>query len=166
MNQISKKRSTAAIYIEVPLKARSSNVSACKGSVFVMYNYICLLVSDLELSWYEAKQYCEDQGGHLIVLDSEKKYNDTVDFIYTYYASISRKYLVGASDLAKEIQWKWMTSSGVNYFNFGDDQPNNVDVQFMDHPANCAALSSVPPWTDGHLYDEYCSQKMRFICEM
>ncbi|VDI16438.1 Hypothetical predicted protein [Mytilus galloprovincialis] len=108
------------------------------------------MVSDLALSWYEAKQYCEDVGAHLIVLDSEKKNKGSFNEFY-----------VGASDLAVEGKWEWIVPGASNYFNFHETQPNNYHIKYPTFTADCADIH-----TDGTLFDDYCGQKQAFICEI
>ncbi|CAC5407347.1 unnamed protein product [Mytilus coruscus] len=139
----------------------TKQTEACQGSKFLEYKDMCIMVSELALSWYEAKQYCEDVGGHLIVLDSEKKNNSTREFIKTYYKGSFNGFYVGASDLAIEGKWEWIIPSAANYFNFYGNQPNNVHIKNPTFPADCAAVH-----TDGTLFDDYCGQKQAFICEI
>lgn len=62
---------------------------ACAATDFMVFNDLCLMISEIKLSWYEAQRYCEDKGGHLIVLDSETKHNSCLDFIYNCKLTIN-----------------------------------------------------------------------------
>ncbi|XP_063408662.1 C-type lectin domain family 4 member E-like [Mytilus trossulus] len=116
---------------------------ACEETGFILYNGICLMISEIKLSWYDAERYCEDKGGHLIVLDTETKHNSSLNFIYNFYNGSEYQFFVGASDLEIEGVWKWITPSSMNYFNFKTPfQPDNDDDKFTSLPANCAVLSS------------------------
>ncbi|CAC5410659.1 unnamed protein product [Mytilus coruscus] len=99
----SKLMSTVRTFIKQPQ-------DECNGWDFVYYNGLCVLVSAIELDWFEARTYCENKNGNLLVLDSEQKVNDTKEFLKTYYRYI-RSFYVGASDEKKEGDWKWITKT-------------------------------------------------------
>lgn len=58
--------------------------SECDGRKFLYYNGLCVMPGSVRLNWYEARRYCENEGGHLLVLDSQQKINDTMEFLQTY----------------------------------------------------------------------------------
>lgn len=58
--------------------------SECVGRDFVYYDGLCVMASTVKLNWYEARAYCENLDGHLLVLDSQQKLNDTKEFLQTY----------------------------------------------------------------------------------
>ncbi|VDI40968.1 C-type lectin superfamily 17 member A, partial [Mytilus galloprovincialis] len=137
----------------------------CAATDFMVFNDLCLMISEIKLSWYEAQRYCEDKGGHLIVLDSETKHNSCLDFIYSFDDK-EYQFYVGASDLETEGMWKWITPNSMNYFKFKSPvQPNNIDNGFPTFPANCGTLFSDGGINKkGFLYDEYCNrQKSSYV---
>ncbi|XP_052083662.1 killer cell lectin-like receptor subfamily B member 1 [Mytilus californianus] len=141
------------VYVKQP-------VEECHGDGFVYYNGLCLMISTIQLTWYDAKDYCEKRHGYLLVLDSEKKHDDMVYFYDLHYPDANDQFFVGATDEENEGVWKWIITNSSSYFRFTGNQPNNKDQQFPDNQANCAALST------SRLIDEYCLQLKKFICEM
>ncbi|XP_071145922.1 asialoglycoprotein receptor 2-like [Mytilus edulis] len=135
-------------------------VNECHGDGFVYYNGLCLMMSTILLTWYDAKDYCERRNSNLLVLDTEKKHEDMVNFFDLYYPGANDQFFVGATDGENEGEWKWLITNSSSYFKFTGSQPNNKDQQYSGYPANCAALST------SRLLDEYCHQLKTFICEM
>ncbi|VDI03289.1 Hypothetical predicted protein [Mytilus galloprovincialis] len=134
----------------------------CVGRDFVYYDGLCVMASTVKLNWYEARAYCENLDGHLLVLDSQQKLNDTKEFLQTYYQYF--ELYVGASDGSTEDEWKWVSvTTASDFFYWRKGQPNNEDTQYPNKTANCGA---VYPNYDLELQDEYCYHEKRFICEM
>ncbi|XP_063410652.1 C-type lectin domain family 6 member A-like [Mytilus trossulus] len=141
----------------------TKRTQACSKTNFLVFNDLCLMISEIKLAWYDAQRYCENKGGHLIVLDTETKHNSCLDFICNFYDDKETNFFVGASDLETEGMWKWIIPNSMNYFKFKTpSQPNNYDHDFPSFSANCGTLVS----NTGVLYDEYCSQTKKFICEI
>lgn len=77
-----------------------------------------------QLTWKEAKQKCEELGGHLLTITSKEEQ----DFILSsskHNANI--KYWLGATDEKTEGDWKWITGESFDYVNWNDNQPDNKD---------------------------------------
>ena len=77
-----------------------------------------------QLTWKEAKQKCEELGGHLLTITSKEEQ----DFILSsskHNANI--KYWLGATDEETEGDWKWITGESFDYVNWNDNQPDNKD---------------------------------------
>ena len=55
--------------------------SACYIHGYIFYKGICVKPSFSKKSWGKAKVDCEITGGQLISLDSEEKYNKTLEFV-------------------------------------------------------------------------------------
>ncbi|XP_071145369.1 hepatic lectin-like [Mytilus edulis] len=134
----------------------------CGGRDFVYYDGLCVMASTVKLNWYEARTYCENLDGHLLVLDSQQKLNSAKELLQTYYQYFDL--YVGASDGSTEDVWKWVSvTTASDFFYWRKGQPNNEDTQYPNKTANCGA---VYPYNDLELHDEYCYQEKRFICEM
>jgi hypothetical protein len=55
--------------------------SACYIHGYIFYKGICVKPSFSKKTWGKAKVDCEITGGQLISLDSEEKYNKTLEFV-------------------------------------------------------------------------------------
>lgn len=111
------------------------------------------------LPWREAYKFCEQQGGHLVTINSEEEQT----FIYNFIKNKStRSYTwLGSTDWYVEGNWKWITGSGIVYRNWEDGEPNNSnDEDFM------MLYKDSGKWNDGT--DIYYSdtKDYSFICEI
>ena len=111
------------------------------------------------LPWREAYKFCEQQGGHLITINSEEEQA----FIYNFLKNKStRSYTwLGATDWYEEGNWKWITGNRIIYRDWADGEPNNNnDENYMMLYANSGK------WNDGS--DIYYSdtKAYSFICEI
>ena len=71
------------------------------------------------------------------------------------------QYFVGASDIAEEGVWTWITNQSSSYMVFKNGRPNNIDWDYQSQDADCAAIRI----DDKLLVDEYCLQTKPYVCE-
>lgn len=91
---------------------------------------------DAGLSWEAARDMADQSGGHLVTLNSSNE-NDYVwtllnDPEYLARGTKYKSYWLGASDVAKEGTWSWVT--GEDFFTVGD--PTSAEDWIIDiwHP--------------------------------
>ena len=82
------------------------------------HSYACYGEAD---SWESAKDYCEQLGGHLVVINSAKE-NEAV-WNYVNSKGYESVYL-GLSDTEEEGNWKWVNGDPVEYTNWKEGEPN------------------------------------------
>jgi len=71
------------------------------------------------------------------------------------------RFWVGASDLNKHHDWRWLDGNAVNKSYFHPREPNN------DHGLeHCAALAQFETGGNIALNDDVCSVVTNFICEI
>ena len=85
------------------------------GHRYVRYDY--------SVSWHMAKSLCERMGGHLVTITSDNEFN-TVKSLYLSQSTNPRIW-IGATDKAKEGQWKWITGESWSYTKWSTGQPDN-----------------------------------------
>lgn len=74
------------------------------------------------VAWKEAFQYCEQQGGHLVTINSQSEQ----DFINGLISnSAYPRIWAGGMDGYTEGRWQWITGESFSYSNWGSDEPNN-----------------------------------------
>jgi hypothetical protein len=82
---------------------------------------------DIQMSWHQAKLFCENKGGHLATITSAQEDN----FIYTNLVENSPMGIemcwLGGTDEATEGTWRWVTGETWNYTNWSPlfGEPNN-----------------------------------------
>jgi len=103
--------------------ARAVSSTEFNGHKYVFY------VSDL--NWDEAKEYCENMGGHLATITSQEEQNALNVAYNLIYKTNNIWFLfqIGASDVNQEGVWEWITGEPFNYTNFMDGQPNYTTIE-------------------------------------
>lgn len=116
-------------------------------------------VFDISKNWTEAKEYCENLGGHLVTITN----SDEQNFVYDLVKFAGKDtYWLGATDVEVEGEWKWITGEPFEYQNgsFDNGPPGPEDWLEM--------IASSGRWNDGeHDGDSgiYSLQNHGFICE-
>lgn len=125
-------------------------VKSYNSNTYVLYNY--------EIPWREAYKYCEEQGGHMVTINSSGEQEFIHNLLKT---SNSRQNLwLGALDTYSEGTWRWITGEKMNYVNWADGEPNdNNDEDYLMLYKNSGK------WNDAHdIYNDF-SDSYGFICE-
>ncbi|XP_063447880.1 perlucin-like protein [Mytilus trossulus] len=131
------------------------------------YDLHCYNYSSSRKTWTTAENTCEQFGGHLVVIED----NDEDSFIGRFierslklsnYAVYDRTFnytWIGASDIAKEGNWLWVTGKPVGvYTNWRGPGPNNGNNG--SHTENCM------DWSFGGWNDSHCAGHLNFVCEI
>ncbi len=85
-------------------------------------------IYDESLTWEEAKQYCENSGGHLVTINSKDENNAISQGIKNSAYSKSMYWIGGF----KDGDWKWVTGEAMKYTNWNEGEPTNTQ--------NCMAI--------------------------
>lgn len=127
----------------------------------LIYNGHSYYVFEEDMStWEQAKQFCEDKGGYLVIIDDTKE-NEVV-YEYMIKSGYESAYL-GLTD--KETEGVWKTSKGkkATYFSFADGEPNNE--RGKEHYAMFYYKSPEYMWNDGDFTNGTVNDAPVFICE-
>lgn len=111
------------------------------------HDYYC---STYNASWPQAKAFCEANGGHLAIINSQAENNFLSGLITTQSAWI------GLSDSNSEGNFQWVDGSGLSYTNWYPGQPNN----YSDNQDYVELLD------DGQWNDQYNYYSLEFIMEV
>ncbi|XP_074836495.1 C-type lectin domain family 17, member A [Carettochelys insculpta] len=111
----------------------------------------CYFFSTLTKSWPEAKQFCIDQGSHLVIVNTKLEQT-----FLSRYITEPEVYWLGLSDSATEGEWRWLDGSPLSVRFWGSGEPNNVGPQGED----CGSLQFSGKWNDA-----ICSRTELWICE-
>ena len=79
-------------------------------------------VFDINMTWDEAKVYCEEQGGHLVTITSEAEQQKVYGLIKDRK---NEAYWMGASVTGSE--WKWVTGEPFDYQLWSPGEPNESE---------------------------------------
>ncbi|MDO4882038.1 MAG: RICIN domain-containing protein, partial [Oscillospiraceae bacterium] len=111
------------------------------------------------LPWREAYKFCEQQGGHLVTVNSENEQSFLYDLINK--KSTGSYLWLGATDSYEEGKWKWITGESIFYQNWADKEPNNYDDEdYMSMYINSGK------WNDGNDIYYTDTKAYSFICEI
>ncbi len=108
------------------------------ASAFTSYNEHYYELYDYPTSWYDAKEFCESHGGHLVTITSAQE-NEAVSQLAK--KGTKSRYYIGCTDEKTEGTFEWITGEPFAYRNFADGEPNSTaqavseDYLFM-HQSN------------------------------
>ncbi|XP_041036041.1 C-type lectin domain family 4 member E-like [Carcharodon carcharias] len=115
-----------------------------------IHNQHCYRFSTDTVNWDSAKQQCESQTSHLIIINTEQEQN----FIKKSLESNPGDYWIGLTDRESEGNWKWVDGTPVSFTQWYQGKPNNWKGN-----ENCALIRT-SGWND-----YICSDHFPFICE-
>uniref|UniRef100_A0A674JKQ9 C-type lectin domain-containing protein n=1 Tax=Terrapene triunguis TaxID=2587831 RepID=A0A674JKQ9_9SAUR len=103
----------------------------------------CYFFSTSSKSWLDAKQFCTNEGSHLVIVNTKQEQTFLSNHITEPHV-----YWLGLSDSAEEGEWRWLDGSPLG-FGFllrfwGPGEPNNVGQQGED----CGSLRFDGKWND------------------
>ncbi len=136
-----------AFYLNVDVTANATGIP----DDAVEFNGHYYKFYDVGMTWYEAKEYCESLGGHLVTITSEEENNLIQSFAQQNKCGI----IIGFTDELEEGKWKWVTGEDVVYTNWRSGEPNN------EWNEDYADIYISGTWNDGHFEREKCC----FVCE-
>lgn len=118
-----------------------NNAFYFNGNVYKVFQY--------DMSYEDAKSYCEQLGGHLATITSK----DEDKAVFTYVSKIGNyDCVLGGSDAQTEGLWTWVTGESFSYANWNDGEPNDQNGEdFLQY-------SSTGKWND-------IKWKSCFLCE-
>ncbi len=75
------------------------------------------------MTWTQAKSFCEEQGGHLVTINSQQEQ----DFITDTILADAQRNCYWTAGYLTDGQWKWTTGEDMSYTNWAENEPNNQD---------------------------------------
>lgn len=101
-----------------------------------------------QITWKEAKQKCEELGGHLVTINSEMEQKLLAD---NDLRNPEIQYWIGGtnepeSDTDQKIEWRWITKETWNYENWRPGEPNNANGE--EHYLTLGLQSEESKWND------------------
>lgn len=108
-----------------------------------------------DISWEDAKKECEEKGGHLATITSQREQ----DYIATLNPNCGRYWIGGYRD--EEFKWMWVTGEEWEYTNWNTGEPNNSGAVKPNETK--ITLWSGNRWND--LNENNLSEQSGYICE-
>lgn len=104
------------------------------------------------LTWRQAELACQRWGAHLVTVTDpgEQAFVARLVFDYSW---------LGASDVAEEGRFRWVTGERFEYQNFAPEQPNDHPDDSRG-PQDCLVMGADGAWHDG-----WCDFAYGFVCE-
>jgi hypothetical protein len=135
-------------------------------TIMVTFNQICYQYVDREWYWPSARDYCMQNGGHLVTVNDP----DTNDFIVWTLNNLpwrNRGLWIGLHDRNGEMDWEWVTdhtnvAENLEWSNWGRGHPRGMFHTFRD------CIRMVRGKGDWKWHETVCSAlrwKYRFICQ-
>ncbi|XP_038629196.1 C-type lectin domain family 17, member A-like [Scyliorhinus canicula] len=115
----------------------------------------CYKFSTDKRNWNGAKQQCESQKSHFVIINTTEEQN----FITKYVKDKKEAHWIGLTDGADEGKWKWVDGSTVSYLNWQKDQPDNYNNE------HCATIAKDNRDETFGWNDDGCGKDHPFICE-
>ena len=126
----------------------NSTFSGTEGSVFALY--------DDAVSFYEAKQICEDLGGHLATITSDEEEAAVIDMINAVSTTRSG-FFIGVHDPKADGHFEYIDGKELSYFGgWGAGEPNNLTNETVGE-----IFMSTKQWNNSYA----TAGNRSFICE-
>uniref|UniRef100_A0A3Q4GFY4 C-type lectin domain family 4 member M-like n=1 Tax=Neolamprologus brichardi TaxID=32507 RepID=A0A3Q4GFY4_NEOBR len=132
---------------------------------WILMNSVCYyfpLKSNEIKTWKESRDFCQLQGGDLIIIDSQDEevyyYEDASGMMPQSNPKSPKAFWIGLSDVQEDGTWKWWDGTFLTEGYWNDGEPNDVSNE------DCAALypkaNFFKSWNDVR-----CDTQMKWICE-
>ncbi len=127
-------------------------------------------IVDESLDWYDAEAYCEDQGGHLVSINSEVE-QKFIESLLSFQGARNSYWIGGRKTVGGKLYW--VDGSPFTYTNWADGQPDNISEMSLMIYRNTNPLSNstLGQWNDlaanGRFKAEtfFGLENFGFICE-
>ncbi|XP_076019328.1 asialoglycoprotein receptor 1 [Genypterus blacodes] len=161
LKQLTELRSLSRVVssLKCSLERFINNVSSVEGCCPVDWDLSgssCYYFSSTVLTWYKARDWCEEHESHLVILMTDEEW----DFVTKQ--ALGALYWTGLTD-ERTGKWEWVNQTPyiMNNRRWKPGQPDSWTGHGYGHgDEDCAHLHS-----DGHLNDLHCSTVMRYICQ-
>ncbi len=159
---------TAPIEEDTPIELNPiqlfTNETSINNLEKVDYKNNSYSVIDIGVSWTEAKEYCENIGGHLVTISDSDEQNFVTDLLLTY--GKKNLYWNGGYKENSSSNWKWVTDEEFTFFNWNDGEPNSNAENYI----HMFRVQETPgKWNNTLEYSSgnwfYGSANSGFICE-
>ena len=121
----------------------------------VMYKFY----SDNITSWLDGQRQCIEEGGHLVTLETDRKWEFVKEEVQNLSNAAADEWFIGLSNRSSEKNnWTWVTGKPLTNPHWQSGQPTGDGL--------CVVIAKqYPQGTCGLFNDLKCTIKKGFICE-
>ena len=149
------------VYIEVvvnPVNVFSDGMVEHDGHTYEIFHSL--------MTWKQAKEYCEKQGGHLVTITSKEENDAVFGLIEKYGNEKCEEYFIGMIDEKSDSKYTWITGEEAIYENWDTGEPSNAPyVVCYERYQDYGAILKDGSWDDVNNYANVCAPVFGFICE-
>ncbi|KAM8833470.1 uncharacterized protein ACB058_017393 isoform 1-T2 [Synchiropus picturatus] len=109
--------------------------------------------------WEEARNYCQQNGATLVVVDSREKQLALNEVIYPSRSRVRLGIWIGLDDMEEEGIWRWPDRTRLVEGFWNDGEPNNLNQE------NCVEITVIRENPFKSWNDCRCTQPRNWICE-
>lgn len=127
----------------------------CNGILFAGHVYVAF---EEALHWFDAYQACEDMGGHLVTITSERE-QAVINHLMSSELRTKEDYHIGGI-LLSDGKFHWITEEPFAFSNWASGEPNNKNGQFFMSVRGFLSDKPTGSWDD-----YFYNQKVGYVCE-
>ncbi|XP_041476506.1 uncharacterized protein LOC121424795 [Lytechinus variegatus] len=128
----------------------------CDSSSWAWDDHSCYFFGTNTKSWSDAQDYCQELGGDLVTVETEREFNFLVSY-YRYRYS-SRRFWIGLRYIPAEDVYRWETAISEYPWDGSHWDSGKPDGAASDQ--TCVEFSTAQSYND-----EVCSASLYYICE-
>lgn len=149
----------------------TTNISAQDNQSIYEYGGHSYQLYNMGCTWFEARDYCNSKGGHLVIIENQGEQNFIADIVRK--EGNRNSYWMGA--FKENGIFKWINGEYLGYTNWAYQQPDNFrgteDALMIYRGQNPITRNEFATWNDltpdGTCYGEefFGTHNFGFICE-
>ena len=118
-----------------------------------------------DMTWAQAKAYCESMGGHLVTITDSNEQSVIENLMQSSLLEYKGYWLGGFEN---NSNWQWLTGENFNYRHFSQDEPNGSGSYLQIYASDYTSFNAEPHKWDDTTDDSASDADVRqhgFICE-
>lgn len=142
-----------------------SNLFACELCDARIFEGSIYAAFETQISWYEAYNLCEEMGGHLVTITSDKEQAYVTEIIKSRTYPVSLDFYYWAGGIQRDSGWTWVTGEDFEYESWSSKEPDGAKQQWLLALAASKMSSGNSHANVGEWEDVDQPHRAGFICE-
>lgn len=109
-------------------------------------------VFQMQMTWYDAKKFCESMGGHLVTAETQEENNILKSILWKLECNRYKQHWYGGF-IDENSSWMWVTGIPINYSNWSDSRWN--DSMWNSETAISVYCGDDPKWSTSKRFIPY-----------